>query len=230
MRAFRRKTVEYDPVWCFQPRHVHYLLECIHDYWSNMWGLPPSTVPTPSPRKGPKEQKAQVRAVNEQAKQERMDLLTDSFGGRGRQISQIAVPGVYDEQQRYLYASILQRAVLDWTDNCVSAYQDDQRVALSAYWWIMGVPYPQPRKMSFRARLEVARGRIRRYMLPDEYTNPLPLVDLPLASLWIYRTSSPGMPIYFPADEHVTFLDCCANIDVDPEEVRRGFYLIPPQN
>jgi len=230
LRAFRRKTVEYDPVWCFHPKHVHFLLECIHDYWSNNWDIEPSTVPRPFPRKGPPEQKALARQLNAEAKSDRISILDGEFDKNARRILQSAAPGLFDEITRHLYASILQRAVLDWTDNCVSAYQDSQRAALSAYWWIMGIPFPQPLGMSFRGELDVARGRTRRYQLPPKFKNPLPQVSLGLASLWIFRDSSPGMPKYFASDDHVTFLDCCSVIDVNPDEIRRILHLIPPQN
>ena len=224
MGLWLRETSYLDPVWAFRPEHVHWVLSLVIDYWGDETGAEPFHLG------GPLASKCVDRAeVLEEARERWLESLAPvPMPPRLGSDVDIGHAGGEGAGVVMLYASVLWEAVRDWADNCYSPFAVEQRRALQAYWWFMGLPYTTPRGLSEEDWAMIARGRKRKFKVPTEETNPLPSVGLTIPSLFCYRVTDPELPPQFRDSTPITFLACCSALGIDPTPVRKYLHTVRP--
>lgn len=221
MRLCLRETTYLDPVWAFRPEHVHWVLSLVIDYWGDEMGAYPFDL------QGPLASKCLERAeILADARDQRLAALEPV-----REPIRLASDVAYNDASpgvTLLYASVLWEAVRDWADNCYSPFAVEQRRALQAYWWFMGLPYTAPTNMTEDGWASVARGRRRKYKVPLESTNPLGDVGLSVSALFVERGGDPELPPGFLEATPITLPMCCSALGISPSAVRRYIHMVRP--
>lgn len=222
------KWIGHNPTWFWRSRQVYEVLCDLTVYWSN-WHDRVAYTPPEIIHRGDREA---VRSIRDEKRNERITQVL--FGSRDsgpfghlRELSS-------ELNYRAVYAAVIRRAFLDYTLGILVPQAKEQRQALNAYWWIMGLPLlvtHKARRNFDIAQVDLEQGRTRRWKASGadlwkgiglQFSDMVELYDFDLTYYpqpWGHLNASASL---------TTFRVCCDRCDIDANEARQWLHLMLP--
>jgi len=223
-----RNWIGRNPTWFWRNRQIHSILCDVTIYWSNWHDRKAFTPPpTISPRK-----KKAVRILRNQKRMERIEQIFSGHRKYDAWSGDSLLNRAYAEKR--LYAAVVRRAYLDYAVGVVSPLARNQRMALNAYWWIMGLPLLLTHKAMDHidtAEKDLIYGRTRRWKVSPK--DPYDGIDLIFDDIVQMHRSE---EVYYPAiwstlepyGRLMTFQRCCDLCNLDVHRARAWLHLVRP--